>query len=310
MTSFDFKLGKEKRKLNTAWFRGNITNFLPWKKDLYSENGVEKYILNGWLPDQPFIEKNTKIVPIGSCFAREVSGYLAYKGFTSLQKPKNEDDRNAIVKEPGNFNEGINNTFALKQLFEWIWLNKEPQDETWHNENKEVITRTNKQRQAAIMRYSNAEVFILTLGLSEIWYNKHTQDVFWRAVPYEQYSEAKHGFRISTVSENKENLHSIVSLINQNAPNAKIILTLSPVPLMATFRPISCITASSVSKAILRVSIDEIIREYEGNNLYYWPSYEIVKEYAKDPYEDDNRHISREIVDFIMDTFSKYYIKK
>jgi len=309
MTSFNFKLGKEKRKLNTAWFRGNVTNFLPWKKDLQSENGLEEYILHGWLPDEPFIKKDTKIVPIGSCFAREVAGYLAYKGFTSLQKPVDPTDRNKIIKEPGNFNEGINNTFALRQLFEWIWLNKEPQDETWHNENKEVIARTNKQRQSAKERYNNTEVFILTLGLSEIWYNKDTNDVFWRAVPYEQYDKSKHGFRISTVDENKENLRTIINLINEHAaPNARIIITLSPVPLMATFRPVSCITASSVSKAILRVTIDEVLREYDSSNLFYWPSYEIVKEYAKEPYQDDNRHIERDVVDFIMDKFSRYYI--
>lgn len=308
MTNFNYKLGNEKRQLNIAWFRGNHTNFLPMKKDLYNEKGLEDFIFYGWLPTKPFIKKDTKIIPIGSCFAREVSGYLASKGFTSLEKPADDNDRNAITKKAGNFNEGVNNTFALRQLFEWVWLNKQPKEETWHKGDKSIIKHGDIERKMELERFNNADVFIITLGLSEIWHNKQTGDAFWRAIPSTQYDKSKHGFKVSTVQENKDNINTILSLINKHTPNAKVIMTLSPVPLMATFRPVSCITASSVSKSILRVVIDEIIREYDKDNLYYWPSYEMVKEYARDPYGDDNRHITRKFVDFIMENFSRYYI--
>jgi hypothetical protein len=70
-------------------------------------------------------------------------------------------------------------------------------------------------------------------------------------------------------------------------------------------------TASSVSKAILRVAADEVVRAHpEDTNhcLFYWPSYEIVKEYFDDPYKQDNRHIKGEAVNVIVDLFVKYFV--
>ena len=51
-------------------------------------------------------------------------------------------------------------------------------------------------------------------------------------------------------------------MIRKNNKNASIIFTLSPVPLKATFRNMSCTVANSVSKAILRVALDEIFNKY------------------------------------------------
>jgi hypothetical protein len=308
MAKFRYNQEGETKQVNTAWFRGKHTNFLPSREELYKDGGLEKYIFDGWLPDKPFISKETPIITIGSCFAREVAGYLSGKGY-AIQTPANSEDPNSVEKELESFNEGVNNTFALRQLFEWVFEDKEPQDETWHRGNQTVIDRNEEQKQSAYDRFSGAEVFVFTLGLSEVWENKETGDVFWRAVPYNQYDERKHGFRVSTVEENKENLKTIIRIIEENVPNAKIIFTLSPVPLIATFRPINAITATSVSKAVLRIAIDETYREHEKDNIFYWPSYEMVKEYGNNPYQDDNRHIYRHFVYNIMDNFARYYVK-
>ena len=99
-------------------------------------------------------------------------------------------------------------------------------------------------------------------------------------------------------------------MIREVKPAAPIIFTLSPVPLMATFRPVSCLTASSVSKAILRVSIDELMRTFSADErLLYFPSYEIVKDCFADPYLDDNRHLKWEVVSFVMETFERHYCR-
>jgi hypothetical protein len=122
------------------------------------------------------------------------------------------------------------------------------------------------------------------------------------------FDPSRHGFRVSSPEENHANLVRIRDLIRTARPEAKIIFTLSPVPLMATFRPISCLTASSVSKAILRVALDELMRDCSGDaNMFYFPSYEIVKEFFVDPYRDDNRHPKPEVIDFIMRTFERHF---
>ena len=60
-------------------------------------------------------------------------------------------------------------------------------------------------RVAAAEYFSSSDVIILTLGLSEVWYDKTTNEVYWRAVPLKDFDEEKHGFRVTTVEENKEN---------------------------------------------------------------------------------------------------------
>ena len=147
------------------------------------------------------------------------------------------------------------------------------------------------------------------MGLSEVWYNRDTGNVYWRGIPRLEFDPKRHGFRVTTVEENRENLERIYSIIRAKRPGATIILTLSPVPLVATFRPVSCITANVVSKAVLRVAVDELMRENGTDpELHYWPSYEIVKEYCREPYDDDNRHVKPEIVSRIMDAFAKFYL--
>jgi len=89
--------------------------------------------------------------------------------------------------------------------------------------------------------------------------------VFWRGVPKDVYDEKRHVFRLTTVDENADNLTRLVEVVRQVNPTAPIILTLSPVPLLATFREISCLTADCVSKSVLRVALDQVMsRRLEG----------------------------------------------
>ena len=77
---------------------------------------------------------------------------------------------------------------------------------------------------------------------------------------------------------------------------------------MATFRPQSCITANSISKSILRVSLDNVMTNSKKNkNIYYFPSYEITKDYFADPFMDDNRHLKKDCILEIMKVFEDSY---
>jgi hypothetical protein len=78
---------------------------------------------------------------------------------------------------------------------------------------------------------------------------------------------------------------------------------------LATFRPVSCITANSVSKAVLRAAIDEVHREVAGDGmLLYWPSYEIVQEaFGPGRYRTDRRHVHERILDYVMALFETHY---
>ena len=87
------------------------------------------------------------------------------------------------------------------------------------------------------------------------------------------------------------------------------MLTLSPVPLKATFREISCMSADCVSKSVLRVAIDQVMADRPAG-VYYWPSFEIVKSAGPSlpwpayGFDDRNpRHVTRYLVSEIVDAF-------
>ena len=50
-------------------FRGKNCNFYPYKKEFEDENFFNDYILKGFRPENPFIDKQKKIIAFGSCFA-------------------------------------------------------------------------------------------------------------------------------------------------------------------------------------------------------------------------------------------------
>jgi hypothetical protein len=291
-------------QFNGSWYRGPSTNFIPNKRRVREESGFDRFIIKGWSPDKPFISKAHTITSFGSCFAIHITKYLAERGYSVPIKNPRISDSYVVT-----FGEGLVNTFAIRQQIEWGFGEKQFDDQLWFGRNREVVGVDANVRRATEVLFHDTDVFIFTLGLSEIWYNKENGEALWGSVPSDIYDEETFGFRVSTVEENRDNLVAIRKIIRKHRPNAKIIVTLSPVPLMATFRPVSCLTASSVSKAILRVAIDEFMRELpeEQDDTYYFPSYEGILNCFDDPFEADNRHPKQQHISAVLGKFMDHY---
>jgi hypothetical protein len=105
-----------------------------------------------------------------------------------------------------------------------------------------------------------------------------------------------------------DNLSYIISKIRSLNDRCSIIVTLSPVPLTATFEYHSAVVADTVSKSTLRVAIDELLRR-KYDKVYYWPSFEVVRwlgAYAPGMYgqEDGSTiHVSEEVIAMQMSLF-------
>ncbi len=200
--------------------------------------------------------------------------------------------------------EGMVNSLVIRQQFEWAWENKVFEQALWHGYKAEEFGYDEAVRLETKRLFDETEVFVLTFGLSEVWYDEPTGNVFWRTIPKDAYDPDRHKFRVATVEENRENIRAIYDLIRRHRPDAKIIVTLSPVPLIATFRDVSCITANSVSKASLRVAIDEVVRAVrDDGHMFYWPSYELITDVFRNPFKADRRHMPGEILDHVMRLF-------
>lgn len=300
----EFSVDGQKQSASRTWFRGEHTNFNPATINLLPADSVLKYVLHGWTPKNPVIGKNTNVVAFGSCFAANITNWLARRNYSVLTNKEGEYADSYVVR----FGEGMVNSFVIRQQFEWAFEGKVFDSELWHGYDAKSFGYDENVRIKTHDIFSKADVFIITLGLSEIWYDEITGGVFWRAIPKDNYDPSRHKFRVSSVDENKENITEIIRIIRKHRPNAKVILTLSPIPLVATFRPVSCITANSASKAILRAAVDEVLREInEPENIFYWPSYEIVMDIFSERWMKDRRHVKKQILDFIMTIFESVW---
>jgi hypothetical protein len=287
------------KKIGSSFYRGKKINLNPYLSDREKKNFIEKYLLKGLTPQEPIITKSTRITAFGSCFAENITKHLTSRGY-SLSK---NEEPNIYISSMG---EGMVNVHAIEQQFKWALENEEIPSGLWHNSATEEFELDEQTRIKTREVFLKTEFFIITLGLSEIWYDEETGGVFWRAVPISKFDETKHKFRVATFVETKSAIERIIDIIQRHNPSAKILFTLSPVPLAATFREISCIVANSASKAILRSALDEIIREKANqfnSRLFYFPSYEIVSELFPVKYYEDGRHPRDEIISFITNLF-------
>lgn len=292
------------RKASATFFRGETTNFYPSDRSLERNSVVSDYFAKGWMPAERFVTQDTPIVAFGSCFAENISRYLHKAGFNVLTKR----DNLAYVSSMG---DGMVNTFAIRQQFEWAWLGKTPQAELWHGYDAAQFGYDEAVRLRTKALFDEAELFVITLGLSEVWYDEPTGEVFWRAVPKDRYDPARHKFRVTSHAENLENLQAIHALIRAFRPDAAVLFTVSPIPLTATFRPVTCLSANAVSKAILRAAMDEFFRRNAPNDprLFYFPSYDIVMHGFSHQWRDDRRHVYSHVLDFNMKVFERYYCR-
>lgn len=297
-----FTVAGRRQEAGGHWFRGEHCNFNPARANMRAPDAIEKFILEGWLPPEPLIGPETRVTTFGSCFARHIGEYLDRRRYRILTR----QESNAHVVTIG---EGMVNSYAIRQQFDWAFRGAVPATEIWHGYSAEQFGFDEEIRKSTLELFETTDVFILTFGLSEVWYDEPTGEVFWRAVPADVYDPARHKFRITSVAENEENIRAIYDTIREFRPDASIVFTLSPIPLVATFRPESCIAANSVSKAILRAAIDEVYRDVAGEgHLYYWPSYEIVMEgFEGNVFGADRRHVHPDVLDYIMLLFETHY---
>jgi hypothetical protein len=261
---------------------------------------IREAVLPGHLPGAPLFREEDVIITLGSCFARELRVFLSQAGIGS-----------SGFWVPS----GLNNTFALLDFFSWCATGEETgRGYRYERAGSGAIEewKPARERQAYVDAFARAGGFVFTIGLAEVWEDRDTGRVFWRGVPGELFNEQRHVFRLTTVDENTENLRRLVEVIRQINSTAPIILTLSPVPLLASFRDISCLTADCVSKSVLRVAIDLVMSE-RLRSVFYWPSFEIVRWVGANlPYpafgEDGKaRDVNRRVVGGIIDAFIDSY---
>jgi len=293
----------EVRKKKRSFHRGDTVNYNPAREEFASSTFLQDYLLKGWMPAAPFVTRETKITAFGSCFATNITKHLLGLGYDLASKR----EPNIYISS---ISDGMVNTAAILGQFEWALEDKKQPVNLWHGFKAEGFGYDEDIRVRTRDVFLTTEFFIITLGLSEVWYDEQTGGTFWRAVPEESFDAARHKFRVQTMAETKAHLAEIHRLIRKHVPNAKVLFTVSPIPLAATFRPVGCLSANAVSKAIIRAALDEFVREQPeelNRKLFYFPSMEIFQLAFTDPWSSDIRHPHGYVIETIMQTFEAAY---
>lgn len=262
---------------------------------------------------EKLISRGTPIASMGSCFATHIGRKLVEWKFNYLVYEP-EVLPQTVASAHWDF---VYNTACMRQIFEYSFGDWEPKERWWsHNEHKyvdpyrrnvlynrrEAYKKFNLHRRKSRAALQDAEVLILTLGLTETWRHKKDHATFYRR-PFKVVGE-DHEFHIQNVSEVILDLELIYQIMLRHNPEVKIIFTVSPVPFNATYRTdIDVVSANCASKSTLRVGVNEFV--HGRKNLYYFPSYEIAQEIDDRWRPDDGRHMKWEVIDLIMEVFKR-----
>lgn len=167
-----------------------------------------------------------------------------------------------------------------------------------------------RQHLACVRRaLEELDVFMFTLGLTEHWRSREDGAVFplCPGTAGGAFDSAKYEFANSNVGQVVSELEEFIDLLRSVNARARIILTVSPVPLVATAENRHVLVSTTYSKSVLRVAAEAVTRSRSG--VAYFPSYEIVTgNFSRGRYfAEDLRSIREAGVRHVMRLFFKHY---
>lgn len=286
------------------------------------------------------ITSRDRIVTAGSCFAQHVARHLTTHDFNCVvteTAPDYVPHEVARKHQYGLFAARYGNIYTprqLKQLIQRATGDFTPVENHWvmhgpvDGDRKRYIDPLRPQIQpggfisieeleqdrthhldcvkAALTQMT---VFVFTLGLTEAWIDTRDGTVFPLAPgvaggTYDPESVIPHNFSVTDITEDMQWCLDYFKKLN---PGLKTILTVSPVPLNATFENHHVLQSTVYSKSVLRVAAETLSKI---NDLCdYFPSFEIVNNPfdANGFFAADKRSVTDHAVQTVMGTFFDAY---
>jgi hypothetical protein len=283
----------------------------------------------------PFlIGQNDRVATAGSCFAQHIARYLRQHGFNYYVS----ESAHPLVPagKAEDFNYGVftaryGNLYTSRQLLQLLqraYGQFNPTDDIWQSEIASFIDPfrpqiqpggfTSKEEYYAdraqhFMRVRQAveglDIFIFTLGLTECWYSAVDGAVYplCPGVAGGEFNPLIHRFLNMNNDEITKDMLEAIDFIRTKNSGAKVILTVSPVPLIATAENRHVLVATTYSKALLRVAAEQISRARK--DVAYFPAYEVITgNHSRGRYfASDLRSVTEDGVAHVMGLFLKHY---
>ena len=261
-------------------------------------------------------QKDDLIVSAGSCFASNLIPWIEKEGLEYLRTEELPSQFQSLPENLGyrNFSAAYGNIYTarhLRQLYEQALGVRVPAEDRWHidgmvidpfrpglaypaESDAEFDLLKASHLRAVLAAFHKATVFVFTLGLTEAWQSKVDGSVF-PACPGTIsgiFDEEKHEFKNFSVEEITEDLTKFIELLRESNPKVRFIVTVSPVPLVATGTKSHVLLASTYSKSVLRVVAEQVSSQLK--DVSYFPAFEIITgpQAPFEYFEKDRRNVS------------------
>jgi hypothetical protein len=270
------------------------------------------------------ISAGDRVVSAGSCFASNLVPWLERAG---VEYVRTEEPHPAFAHLPENlgyrsFSAAYGNIYTarhLRQLLERAMGEFSPHEDRWYDgphvidpfrpglryparSDAEFDVLTQQHLAAVREAFEAATVFVFTLGLTEAWVSAEDGAAYpaCPGVIAGTFDPQRHRFHNFTVSEVREDVEAFVRGLRRINPDVRVVLTVSPVPLVATATDQHVLTATTYSKAVLRAAAGEVAAADPG--VTYFPAYEIVTgpQAPERYFFPDRRDVSEEAVSAVM----------
>lgn len=280
------------------------------------------------------ITPEEKVATAGSCFAQHIARHLKKSGFCyfvtedahPIMRPETAAEYNYGTYSARYAN--LYTTRQLVQLFRRAYGTFQPGEDIWRDPKGRFIDpfrpeiqpggfateaeywADRRQHLAAVRRmFEELDVFVFTLGLTECYRSRDDGAVFpvCPGVSGGEFDASRHEFHNFDVNEVLADLIEFIDLLRGVNPEARILLTVSPVPLVATAEPRHVLVSTTYSKSVLRVAAE--MAAAARPDVAYFPSFEIITgSYNRGAYFDaDLRSVKEEGVEHVMRTFLCHY---
>lgn len=275
------------------------------------------------------LAKTDAIVTFGSCFAQHIGRALVDRGFnwySAEPSPPGLSASNARLFNYDVFSARTGNIYTTSMLLQWTrWAlgKEEVPGASWELDGRiydpfrpSIEPKGFKSRRemlanrmACVAAFRDcvtaAKVFVFTLGLTESWFDRDAGHEYsiCPGTAAGEFDPERHIFRNQTVGEIEASLTEALDLMREVNPALRFILTVSPVPLVATNSDNHVLVATMESKSVLRAAAGQVARY--PDDVDYFPSYELISSPVIRGafFEPNQRSVNAQGVAFVMSRF-------
>lgn len=275
------------------------------------------------------LDPSTRVATAGSCFAQHIGRHLRRRNANYLDLEPAPDflsPEQARRHGYGILSCRYGNIYTARQLLqlaqECLGL-RTPSERAWAKDGRfydalrpsvdpvghasagDVLAMRGQHLLKVRELLGQTDLFIFTLGLTEAWVSREDGTVYPTApgTIAGTFDAGKYVFHNFRYNEVLADMLGFWALLREQSPAARLLLTVSPVPLTATASGEHVLVATTQSKATLRAVAGDLAAHEKG--ISYFPSYELISSHPARGmfFNPDLRTVNEIGVNYVMSHF-------